>query len=125
MTTALLILGGLILLAAVWLSVPRSTRRRGQIVKATRQNDQRKAQPRETFTTEEILLPGVDVRRPNARRQIEVSRELVAHGVTPAKYAAHVYGQVERNRRLDSGDVVDGEVVDAPALPEPRRRLRG
>jgi hypothetical protein len=86
---------------------------------------------RDTFTEEEILLPGVDIRRPNARKLIDTSRKAQAAGMTPGNLIARM-DRDARNQRYaralgtEADDVIDAEVSDVKQLPQGRgRKLLG
>jgi hypothetical protein len=101
--------------------VPSSSDRRRQIVQQEK---------RRTYTTEENELPGVDIRNPNAPRQIEVSRWAVENKRTPGWAEYYQEQQMKANRRAglfaDPDEIVDGDVRDVPQIEAPKRkRLRG
>lgn len=119
MDTILIIVCVMLVLFGVWASIPKSGRR-------TVNHSVQQTEKHETFTNEEILLPGVDIRRKNARRQIEVSRWAQANGATPAHLYDAVQEQMARNRRgvfADPDEVVDGEVVQE--IEAPKRKFLG
>lgn len=122
--TGLFILVGLIVfwMIAAWINNNPASTGGGYIEPA------KPSQP-QTYTNEEILLPGVDIRRKDARKQIEVSRKAVAARRTPAWAGYYLEKQMQANRRVlpeRTDDVIEGEVRDVPQIDAPKRnRLRG
>jgi hypothetical protein len=112
MTTALLILCILAILFWIWAGIRKPSPRRYPI-EGSKQAVTEAPSARRTYTTEEILLPGVDIRRKGAERHIEVSRWAVENNATPAALGNALIGRIRAE--------LDGKQIEAPE----RKRLKG
>lgn len=104
MDNVLLCVGFAVLVIAVFLSIGRVAR---DSTTGPSHHQQVETERHDTFTNEEILLPGVDIRHSHARRQIAEARR------------AQLTGRSSRINYLigdpvDRDEIVDGEVVDEP-----------
>jgi hypothetical protein len=113
MTTALLILCILLILFWVWAGIRKPSPRRYPIEESKQAHVTEAPGARRTYTTEEILLPGVDIRRKGAERHIEVSRWAVENNATPAALGNALIGRIRAE--------LDGKQIEAPE----RKRLKG
>lgn len=124
MDSSLLIIGIVILLVVVLLSIPRRVSGYSHDRQlARRQSEQMTRAEHDTFTEEEILTLGVDIRSPHARNQIKMGKWVEERNLGPQAQTARYYRQMQQHNSLDSGDdVVDAEVVDVPKFLKPGRR---
>jgi hypothetical protein len=122
------VIGFVILLGAILASTRRPSGTTHRVQRDSRETAITHQPRRDTFTEEEILLPGVDIRRPNARKHIETSRKAQAAGMTPA----HLIDRMDRDARnqryaralgTEADDVIDAEVSEVKQLPSGRRAL--
>jgi hypothetical protein len=111
LTTAGIVICVLIMAAWVWAGI-RKPSPRSPIEESKQAHATEAPSARRTYTTEEILLPGVDIRRKGAERHIEVSKWAVENGATPANVGNALIDRIRAE--------LDGK-IEAPE----RKRLKG
>jgi hypothetical protein len=110
-TTVGIVICVLIMAAWIWAGIRKPSPR--SPIEESKQAVTEAPSARRTYTTEEILLPGVDIRRKGAERHIEVSRWAVENNATPAALGNALIGRIRAE--------LDGKQIEAPE----RKRLKG
>jgi hypothetical protein len=113
LTTAGIVICVLIMAAWVWAGIRKPAPPRYPIEESEQTHVTEAPSARRKYTTEEILLPGVDIRRKGAERHIEVSRWAVENNATPAALGNALIGRIRAE--------LDGKQIEAPE----RNRLKG
>jgi hypothetical protein len=112
-TTVGIVICVLIMAAWIWAGIRKPSPRRYPIEESKQAHVTEAPSARRTYTTEEILLPGVDIRRKGAERHIEVSRWAVENNATPANVGNALIDRIRAE--------LDGKQIEVPE----RKRLRG
>jgi ribosomal protein L39E len=120
------VIGFVILLAAILASTRGTSGTTHRVQRDSRETAITHQPKRETFSNEDLLRWGVDGRRKDARKQIELAKWAEEHKATPAWYEYRINQQIADNRRnralgTEADDVIDAEVTDTPQLPAGRR----